>query len=444
MADGEVRLTDVYGISRDVPLNYVTRPEVDDELLDALTRGKHIVIHGSSKQGKTCLRKWNLEEHEYIVVTCSNKWDLGQLHSAILKQAGYTVEQSTTRTVGGGHKITAKLGAKVGWPAVGKIPGVEAAAEVGGEKARDDRVQVTTEPLELDPADVNDIITALKKIEFDQFVVLEDFHYLPEETQKDFAVALKAFHEGSEYAFIVVGVWLDENRLIQWNGDLSGRVIAVNADEWSEAELLQVIAKGEELLNIAFDSKFKQDLVAGCYDSVYVVQEACYRACDAAKVYFKKPEKRRVGEGVSATEMIKAVVDTQSARYNTFISNFAGGFKKTQLEMYKWLLVPVLTAPPELLERGLKYNVVYKAITAHHPEGAALNAGNLTQALQSAAALQVALNIKPIILDYHQSARLLNVVDRGFLIWLKQQNLEDLLIAAGLPPSVAEKPPLFK
>lgn len=32
---------------------------------------------------------------------------------------------------------------------------------------------------------------------------------------------MKAFHEGSDLCFIVVGVWLDENRLIQHNGDLS-------------------------------------------------------------------------------------------------------------------------------------------------------------------------------------------------------------------------------
>ncbi|MEV5012549.1 hypothetical protein AB0K74_44980, partial [Streptomyces sp. NPDC056159] len=44
----------------------------------------------------------------------------------------------------------------------------------------------------------------------------------PEETQKDFAVALKAFHESSSFTFIVVGVWLQENGLVQFNGDLSG------------------------------------------------------------------------------------------------------------------------------------------------------------------------------------------------------------------------------
>ncbi|MFB7324760.1 hypothetical protein [Streptomyces sp. NPDC056190] len=59
----------------------------------------------------------------------------------------------------------------------------------------------------------------------------------PEETQKDFAVAVKAFHESSSFTFIGVGVWLQENRLVQFNGDLSGRIATINADKWLRSEL---------------------------------------------------------------------------------------------------------------------------------------------------------------------------------------------------------------
>jgi len=36
---------------------------------------------------------------------------------------------------------------------------------------------------------------------------LEDFHYLPMETQQTFSHVLKAFHENSKITFIVVAVW---------------------------------------------------------------------------------------------------------------------------------------------------------------------------------------------------------------------------------------------
>ena len=38
------------------------------------------------------------------------------------------------------------------------------------------------------------------------------------------------------------------------NGDLTGRVIAVNADDWGENHLSKVIEDGENFLNIEFNS----------------------------------------------------------------------------------------------------------------------------------------------------------------------------------------------
>jgi hypothetical protein len=48
---------EVFGVGRDLPLNYVSRKEVDDRFVGDLSREKNIVIYGSSKQGKTSLRK---------------------------------------------------------------------------------------------------------------------------------------------------------------------------------------------------------------------------------------------------------------------------------------------------------------------------------------------------------------------------------------------------
>lgn len=418
------RLDDVFGVARDLPRNYIVRDSVDQRLIDALARDQHIVIYGSSKQGKTCLRKYNLQPHEYAVVTCSNRWTLSQLHSAILKAAGYVVEGSTTKTVGGEAKVTAKLSGGL------NLFGNKAAAEVGTEASGNKSTETKTAPIELDPADVNDIIDALKAAECPQFVVLEDFHYLPEETQRDFAVALKAFHEDSNYCFIVVGVWRDQNRLVQQNGDLTGRVVAIDADQWTEDELREVIEFGESLLNVTFSESFKGDLLEGCFQNVFVVQESCRLACERAGVFGTQSDPKLID--ANAPELIKAAVDAHSARYMGFILNFALGFQSSQLEIFKWLLWPVLTADVADLENGLKYGDLRSAIDARHPN-APINAGNITQALQSVASLQVGkMAIKPIILDYDESNRRLSVVDRSFLIWLQHQDRGELLILAEL------------
>ncbi|ENY73606.1 hypothetical protein G114_01079 [Aeromonas diversa CDC 2478-85] len=416
------RTADVYGIGRDLPLNYVSREAVDEFFVTNLTRDKHLIIYGSSKQGKTSLRKHCLKDDDYIVVHCSNKWSIAELHSAILKRVGYEVTQSTTKTTSGKNKIIA--GFKAGVLGVG--------VETGGDKETTSSSSKTTAPLELDPEDVNDIIGALG--EFNRFVVLEDFHYLPIETQKDFAVALKAFHEQSKLCFIIVGVWLEEGRLTVYNGDLTGRIVGVNADQWTADELREVISVGESLLNISFAESFKSAVLSGCLDSVYIVQEACYQACIAEKINFTQDKHLTdVGADIDVHALIQQVVNQQTGRYNSFITLFAGGFQETALQMYKWLLYPVLTASTDVLGDGLTYRYMRDLLRQHHPEGQSLNLGNLTQALQSVASLQVKKDIKPIVLDYDQTNLKLNVVDRGFLIWLANQEPKDLLELADLP-----------
>jgi hypothetical protein len=412
----------VYGIVRDVPLNYVERDRVDQKLTENLERDKHIVIYGSSKQGKTCLRKHCLDKDDYIVVQCANRWTLEDIHSNILKRAGFKITQSEKKTVSGRNKIVASL--KAG------IPGLSSSVKSETEKSSSN--EITEKTLELDPGDVNDVISALQSIQFDKYIVLEDFHYLQVETQKDFAVALKAFHEVSELCFIVVGVWLEENRLIVHNGDLTGRVVSVDADEWRDNELKKVVEDGAALLNIQFDENFIKSVFKESYDSVYIVQETCRQACIDDGITETQGDFKVTGKDVDVRKMVKDVVDQQTGRYVSFITQFADGFQETRLEMYKWLLYPILTAETSKLEEGFSYADLRKSLQDKHPVGKELNLGNLTQSLQSTASLQVKKDIKPIILDYDQTSRRLSVVDRGFIIWMDHQEGGDLLEMAGI------------
>lgn len=427
-----LRPADVYGITRELPLNYVERTAVDGDLLEALSRDQHLVIYGSSKQGKTSVRKHSLRDDDYIVVTCSNKWNLGQLHSAILKQAGYTVTQSETKTTSGHFKISARISAAA------KFFGNGMNADAGGEGGTATSNSHVVTPLELDPYDVNDIISALAEIVFQQWIVLEDFHYLPEETQRDFAVALKAFHESSALTFIVIGVWLQENRLTQFNGDLSGRIKTINADTWTRSELSAAIREGERLLHIRFGDEFREALLTKAFDSIYIVQESCLMACQDAGVTAAGSTLVEVRPKNPAA-IISAVVNKQSAMFNEFIVNFATGFGRTDLEMYRWLLAVLTTAPPSELELGLQYREIRRLLATAHPRGEDLNAGNVTQALKSVASLQVHQGTKPLVLDYDQSLRRLNVVNRSFIVWLEQQTMEDMADLLDLDFSVVSR-----
>lgn len=422
-----VRMEDVFGVQRDVPLNYVVRPAVDDAFVGALARDTHIVVHGSSKQGKTSLRKYHLRDDEYVRVMCTRNSTLAQLFSGILKEVGYTVEASTVRTVAGETKITARLQGSLG-VSIAKIE-----SEISGEQSSGESVQTTSLALELEPSNADDIVRALRDAGFNGFIVLEDFHYLPLETQEAFSTALKVFHEESRFTFIVVGVWLDENRLLQFNGDLTGRVVSVDADRWTPDELLQVVRDGERLLNISIDEDFVNRLIAGCFLSVHIVQETCRLVCEEAEVFSTRNVHTAIHPKRTSSDFIRLIVENQSARYDSFLNGFSDGFQDTSLQMYRWLLLPILSLPTSAVEQGVTYGQVRRIIDANHP-AAPVNAGNVTQALTAAASLQVKQRIMPIVLDYDRSRKRLNVVDRGFLTWLNYQNRAQVRADLDLPP----------
>jgi len=415
----------VYGISRDLPLNYVERPQIDKVFVDNLTRDKHIVIYGSSKQGKTSLRKHCLQEDDYVVVSCLNTMTLSDLHGAVLKATGYQIMQTTTRTTGNRLKFDLTFKGK------GKVPFIAEAEGGGGVGHESEKnVEITTARLEVDLTDVNDILLAFKEADFNSYIILEDFHYLPIKTQRDFSFALKSFHENGTVCFIIVGVWREKNRLVYFNGDLTNRVVSIDVD--SKAELMEVIKAGEALLNVRFDERFCKDTVESCFESVFLVQETCHHVCKSEGVVETTDANRLVGAGLNARTIIKEIVDEQAGRYNAFLNNFSEGFQQTDLEMYKWLLYAVISSSQNNLERGLRRGAVSSTIKSKHPVGQKLNEGNVTQALINAADLQVTKDIRPIILDYDQTNKVLNVVDKSFLIWLAYQNPAELIADLGI------------
>ncbi|WP_417552239.1 hypothetical protein [Marinomonas fungiae] len=416
-----VLASDVFKTSRELPLNYVSRVHADQCFLDALTEDSHLVIHGSSKQGKTSLRKNNLLAEDYIDITCSNNWDLDDLHVAILKEAGYTVTTSESKTIKGKSKIRLKF----------ELPFVKGPS-VGGDVGYEQAKQVNKQNLELDPGDVNDVIRALSEISFTKFIVVEDFHYLPEDTQIDFSVALKAFHEASKLCFIIVGVWLEEDRLTVHNGDLTGRVTSINADLWKDEDLDELFSISESLLNISFADNFIADIKKYCNGSIFLVQRLCHEACKAESVSKTQSETITVGTNFDVKCKIRDLLESQNSRYFRFLTDFSAGFDQTKLDLYKWILFALIEADTSSLESGLPAAAIRRIIDSKHPKRFELSHKKLVQALRKSVDLQVKNRIQPIVFEFDANTTRVKIVDRSFLLWREFQDKDDLFDHADL------------
>jgi hypothetical protein len=180
----ELQPADVFGVTTKMPLNYVSRPEVDGELLSELARNRHIVIHGSSKQGKTCLRRKILAPDSYIEINCLHSMTLANIHQRILEKARYipTKVQSATESSGETQGRKTRRGIKAS--------ALEAGVDSDRTTSHSKETSTRAESWPVDLSDANVIGEILSELNFNKTIVLDDFHFLSVKVQREFAFAL--------------------------------------------------------------------------------------------------------------------------------------------------------------------------------------------------------------------------------------------------------------
>ncbi|WP_337914390.1 hypothetical protein [Vibrio cholerae] len=408
-----VLVDEVFRTSRDLPQNYISRSHVDDLFVESLAKQTHIVVHGSSKQGKTSLRKKNLLESDYIVLTCSNNWNIADINESILKRAGYQITISESKTIKGTSKVSLSI----------SLNDTKIGSDISMELAK----QINKKNLELDLENTNDVISALKEIDFNKYIVLEDFHYLRVDTQVDFSIALKAYHEESPLCFIIIGVWLEDDRLTTFNGDLAGRIVSINADEWLDENIDELFAVSEALLNISFSNGFKESVKQKCNGSIFLVQQLCMKVCETHGISKTQQELTEVAKNIDITEEIKSVLNMHTGRFTKFLMDFSSGFQPTELELYKWILFALITIDEKYLLEGLPIQALKRQIQLAHPKKSEVSLKKLSGALNKAVDLQLANRTKPIVFEYDSNRSRVKVVDKSFLLWKQFQELPELL-----------------
>ncbi len=417
------QLADVYGVSRTIPLTYVERAAVDGKFRRSLSRDKHLVVYGGSKQGKTCLRKRNLKDEEYVVVQCGNASTRAQLYEIVLKEAGASISLKETRAISGAQKANVTFTGSAGIPKVASVEG-----QLGGELDSNSTDSRESHSFDIDPSDPNDVIRVLENVEFRKYIVLEDFHYLSEDVQKEIAIDLKAFHEKSKLSFIVVGVWLESNRLVLYNGDLAGRLIPVDADQWTAEQLADVIRTGEPLMNVVFSDQVRDELVFSCRGNVGLLQEACSQILDEHGVTQTSPALVSISDVALVQKVMQELVKERASRYKNFLVKFVEGFQQTDLEMWRWIAVVIVTTSPDELKRGLKFQAVFKRLNEIHPKRQGrLHSNNVVQAIKNIKLLQHKQRLTPIIFDFDSNESVLQVVDAGFILYVASTERDELL-----------------
>jgi len=429
------KTTDVFGVKSTLIKSYIKRDKVDEKFSNAINDGNEVIVYGSSKQGKTTLILKHLEESEYIKVECSPQTKSIDIYKSILRQLYINFIESETNTISKdlGGKING--GVKVKVPLVGELG-------LGSEVTEVDKSSTSTKinyyeyNLEL----AQDISELIKKNNISKYIVLENFHYLSLEVQESLAYDLRVFQD-QQIIFIILGIWREANRLVQFNGDLLDRITEVPVEPWEKIDFSRVIEKGEDLLNVNFSDVY--DGIINCsFDSIGVVQEICKECCLAAGVIETQAEKIKIEQ----KHLIKAL-DVKSREYGVrhnrnfeaFVdisrktSNQSG---KTSLAFPYYFIQILLTYKLDNIEDGLTRSVLLDEIRKIHHRPEDVRSGDLGAFLHNITRHQMSKKINPPFVDYDRGGKILKIIDSSLYFFLR--NCDRNEIFDDLPNPISE------
>lgn len=422
----------VYGVSNELIETYVERPRVDEAFINGLEKNKHIIVYGASKQGKTSLTNKHLTDNDYIKVNCSPTASTLDIYSSIARQLNVEILESheINMNVGGETKIGLK--AKIKIPFIG---GANTEAEAGGSVSKENSQKFKV--IDFNLALAQDLSELLKSVKFKKRIILENFHYLSEDIQKQLAIDLRIF-EDYNILFIVLGIWREKNRLAQYNGDLLDRVIEVPVEPWEREDLKKIVEQGLPLLNASFE-KVIDYIIDSCFDSVGVFQEICKESCLAANVL--NTQENLVDISISNVDTaIQKKLQDYSSRHTrcleAFIEQKARSSQETPLYIPYYFIKVLFYESMENIVQGLKRKSIQEKIKEIHHRGDDVRASDMGYFLKSIVSSQISKGISPPIFDYDNSTNSIKIIDSTFYFFIKncdrEEVIEDLALPEGL------------
>lgn len=273
-----MKASEVFGVQASVnDYSYVDRGNLDEEIRRLAERETHVSLKGESKAGKSWLRQKVFPDA--IVVQCRLGFAATDVYKSILASLDIKLDISHNKKHGGMLEFSGS--GEAGWKLLAKVVGsakLSGSLESGTQR----------HPVGKDLNDLEFICGIIR--ESGRRVVIEDFHYLSNEAQRSLAHDLKAFWDYRTFV-VIIGVWVRRNYLTHLNPDLAGRITEVSV-YWSATDLVAVIQKGSNNLNIDIDHEISSKIVRDSYGNVGLLQALVLETLDQSDIFEGKPDKQ--------------------------------------------------------------------------------------------------------------------------------------------------------
>lgn len=426
-----MKLEEVFGVSKELIASYTERPHVDEAIASALRQTRQIIVYGSSKQGKTALVQRHVPEEKRVTVHCSPQTTTEDLYRSLLRQMG--VEILSEKSSETSREIEASIGAKF----VALIPFFgKGEAEANGSATAGKSESEKKTPIEFNLTLAQDVGEILQKINNKNlFFVIENFHYLTPEVQSSFSFDLRTFEEMG-LRFIILGVWKEANRLIQFNGDLQDRIAEIPVEPWETPDFERLVNTGEPYMNVIFDGEARKKIFTQAHGSVAVVQEILKKVCEKSgliETYLGK-EPLSLSDIETIENSIKDKVSEYASRHVRSLESIAAGSRTrrttedTEALYLPYHLVRVLVNRSyQELKDGIERKQLQELIREEHPTPDNVRTSDVTGMLLRLPTTQANAKIVPPLFDYDRGTRRVKIVDSTLYFFIDNCSPEEVM-----------------
>lgn len=442
-----MKLEQVFGVSRDQVSTYIEREAVDNALASALQETRQIIIYGSSKQGKTSLLHRHVPQESRVTVHCGPTTTAEDIYRSFLRQRGVEIvtEKSSGTSRDMGVSISARFTAML--PFFG-----DGSAETKGEAKAGAKEDEKRKTIEFNLANAQDVGELLIQIggSGSFFHVLENFHYLEDDVQRQMAFDLRTFEEMG-LRFVILGVWRERNRLVQYNGDLQDRIAEVPVEPWEVADFQRILDKGSKILRVTFSKEVGERIFSEAHGSVAVVQELLKKLCERSGISETIPDGKpaiHLADNSQLQRAIEEKVAEYSARHVRSLESIAAGSRARRTTEdtaalflpYHLVRVMVHRTYAELKD-GIERKTLQQLIQEQHKTPGNVRTSDVTGMLSRLAALQASQNIVPPLFDFDPGTRRVKVVDSTLYFFIDNCNPEEVMAEIPHPDPEQVNPP---
>lgn len=430
-----IKVTDVFGVKNEMVLSYLFRDEVDGKFKDGIETDKHIIVYGSSKQGKTALIQNHLKKDtDYITIGCSPKMQIKDIYSSLLRQLGVEIESYDEKTKGSNAGLEVKTGFKALLPFLG-----QGEAELTGKVEGNSSDKIHSICIEFNLIIAQDISELLKRCKFNKFVLLENFHYLDEEVQNSLAYDLRTFHDYG-YRFIILGIWREKNHLLQYNRELIDRIVEVPVEPWREEEFIRVVSKGSNILKMKFSDTIRKEILEVSFGNIGIVQELCKETCLCAGYAYEQDDWVIIDNAEFLEKAIQNKISHYASSHLRSLDKIANsGVYAGGLYMPYYLVRVIVESEIMDLTNGIDKRTLHRKIQDIHYRADSVRPNDMTYLLHNLAETQRKNQIIPPLFDYDIDTKKLRIIDSTLLFFLNFQEANDILDEIVDPTTVANR-----